>query len=106
MSLRKLNSAADAWTAAEQKAAARAPVTVDDGWQLFRSRFPVHGALSAEEIEERCGGDDQLRADLHQFVAETNAFKELRTREIEIAVRDAQNEINRLKAVVDKARGS
>src|SRR5262249_36819690 len=102
MSLRKLNSAADAWAAAEQKLNARAPVEADDGWQLFRARYPAHNTLTGQEIEERCGGDDQLRADLHQFCEETNALKERMTQEVESAVRNAQQEIGRLQAIVAK----
>jgi len=105
MTLKGLRSAGERWNELEEKAATRAPVTVDDGWQLFRTRFPAHNTLTGQEIEERCGGDDQLRGDLHQFVEETTALKELRRREVEAAIRDAQEEINRLRAVVDKARG-
>src|SRR5262245_21754769 len=104
MGIGKLNQAADSFDAMMEKVDAQAPCTDADGMGEFRRRFPAHSHLTADQIGERRFVDDQIRADLHQFVDDMNVAKERLTGEVDAAIAEAERELNRVRAIRDRAR--
>src|SRR5262249_40568656 len=76
----------------------------DDSMGEFRRRYPAHAHLTADQIGERMFADDQLRADLHQFVDDMAALREQLTGEVDSAIAEAERELNRVRAIRDRAR--
>ena len=104
MGIGRLNKDADDLNALIEKVDAQAPCTDDDGMGEFRRRYPVHSHLTADQIGERAFVDDELRADLYQFVDDMNVAKERLTQEVDSAIAEAERELNRIRAIRDRAR--
>jgi len=105
MSINRMNGAADAWDAALERMEPQAACGDDDGMAEFRRRFPQHSHLTADQIGERMFVDDGLRGDLHQFVDDMDALRERLAGEVDTAIAEAERELNRVRAIRDKARG-